>query len=192
MVNAGHPMVAVGCSDDHGGQETGFPLTWFESSTDAPEAFVVDDLVGSFVGGRTQASTGAFARVSVNGVAGLGGLVTDEDGSVSLSVVIEAMEVIDVTHVVVFANCDQVVSLAADDPGGVVKLSETVVVPVDGDTNLVVAAFGANRLPVGMPQFDPTGVPRVLTSPVYVDADGDGLFTAPGGRECGYDLSPPG
>jgi hypothetical protein len=111
---------------------------------------------------------------------------------VSLSVVIEAMEVIDVTHVVVFANCDQVVSLAADDPGGVVKLSETVVVPVDGDTNLVVAAFGANRLPVGMPQFDPTGVPRVLTSPVYVDADGDGLFTAPGGRECGYDLSPPG
>jgi hypothetical protein len=192
MVNAGHPMVAVGCSDDHGGQETGFPLTWFESSTDAPEAFVVDDLVGSFVGGRTQASTGAFARVSVNGVTGLGGLVTDEDGSVSLSVVIEAMEVIDVTHVVVFANCDQVVSLAADDPGGVVKLSETVVVPVDGDTNLVVAAFGANRLPVGMPQFDPTGVPRVLTSPVYVDADGDGLFTAPGGRECGYDLSPPG
>jgi len=39
-----------------------------------------------------------------------------------------------------------------------------------------------------MPQYDATRVPRVLTSPIYVDGDGDGAFSAPGGRECVYDL----
>ena len=36
-----------------------------------------------------------------------------------------------------------------------------------------------------------TDVPRVLTNPIYVDADGDGSWTAPGGKLCDYAASVP-
>lgn len=188
MVNAGRPMVAVGCSDDHGGWETGFPRTYFASRTDLPESFDVDEAVDAFRGGRVIASAGAFARVEVDG-AGPGGLVTDTDGLVDLHVRIEALPEVDVTHFVVFANCDQVDSVRVTAPDGVEKHDGTVTVEAIGDTQIVIAALGTTKLPLGLPQYDATKVPRVLTSPIYVDGDGDGVFSAPGGRECTYDLS---
>ena len=187
MLNAGAPLVAVGCSDDHGGDEVGFPRSYWTSSTDSPADYDPDELVAAFQEGRIQASAGAFARVTVDG-AGLGELVTDTDGEADVEIEIQAIPDIDVTYLLVFANCDEVARLEATDPYGVVKLSEIVSVPIDGDTHVTIAAFGEERLPGGMPQFNPAGVPRVLTSPVYIDADGDGLWTAPGGRECAYSL----
>lgn len=191
MLNAGHPLVAVGCSDDHGGWEVGFPRSYWASPTDDPADFEVQDLEDAFLAGQVEASTGAFARVQADGTAGMGDLLTDTDGSVDLWVQVQAIPEIDVTHVVVFVNCDQVLSVAADEPDGVLKLEDSFSIPVDGDSALVIAAFGEGYLPLGMPQFDPSGVPRVLTSAIYVDGDGDGLFTAPGGRECSYDLAKP-
>ena len=52
-------------------------------------------------------------------------------------------------------------------------------------------AFGAGAMPAGLPDYDPTYTPRVLVNPVFIDGDGDGTFSAPGGRECEYDLSAP-
>lgn len=190
MINAGAGLVAVGCSDDHDGWEVGFPRTYFVSSTDDPAAFVVDDLVGAFRSGAVQASAGAFARVSVDG-AGLGETVTDTDGEVRVALSVSAIPEIDVTHVVIFVNCDEVLSLPAEDPGGVLKLEETVDVAIDGDSWISIAAFGADRLPLGLPQYDPSTTPRVLTSPIFIDGDGDGQFSAPGGRECSYLLGAP-
>ena len=189
MVNAGHPLIAVGCSDDHGGNGVGFPRTYFASTTDDPGVFEESDLVDAFKAGHAIASAGAFARVSADGAVS-GEVVTVDDGVVVLDVHIEAIPEIDVTHFVVFWNCDEVLSVAAEDPGGVVKFSGALEIPVDGDGHLVVAAFGDQRLPAGMPQFDGF-VPRVLVNPIYVDADGDGLSGAPGGRECSYTLTAP-
>jgi len=189
MVNAGHPLIAVGCSDDHGGSQTGFPRTYFASGTDDPGLFEEADLVGAFKSGDAFASAGAFARVSADGAVS-GEVVTVGDGVVDLDVHIEAIPEIDVTHFIVFWNCDEVLAVSADDPGGVVKYSGVLEVPVDGDGHLVVAAFGEERMPAGMPQFDGF-VPRALVNPIYVDADGDGLSSAPGGRECSYTLTAP-
>ncbi len=194
MINAGVPLVAVGCSDDHGGDEVGFPRTYFPSSSDRPADLSEDELVEAFRDGAVMASAGAFARVGVGG-AGPGSLVTPVDDAVALDVHIEAIPEIDVTHAVVFVNCDQVMSIAADEPGGVVKLSERLEVPVSGDSvsgdaAITVAAFGEQSAPAGLPGTN-AHTPRVLVSPIYVDADGDGLFSAPGGRECDYDLAAP-
>ena len=117
--------------------------------------------------------------------------MTDTDGEVSVSVAVSAIPEIDVTHVVIFVNCDEVMSLSASDPGGVLKIEQTVDVEIDGDSWISIAAFGAGRLPLGLPQYDPATTPRVLTSPIFVDGDGDGLFSAPGGRECSYLLEAP-
>jgi hypothetical protein len=182
LVNAGHPVTAVGCSDDHGGDEVGFPRTWFPS--EGP--FEVAHAVTALREGRAIVSAGAFARVAVGGQ-GPGALVSGT-GSVDLELEITGARAIDVTEVLVFADCDEIARLPAGDPHGLVKLSATVPVPVEGDTAIVVAAFGAEPLPAGLPQFDPSGVPRLLTNPIFVDADGDGQFDAPGGRVCRYTL----
>jgi hypothetical protein len=185
MLNAGHRVIAVGCSDDHGGDEVGFPRTYFPSDADA-RTFDLQEVVDAFRAGQAIVSAGAFARVTVDGQ-GPGAMV-DAVRAVEVELEVLAPRAIDVTHAVVFANCDEVARVDADDPTGVRKLAATVPVGVDGDTQIVVAAFGAGRLPLGLPDFDPTHVPRVLTNAIYVDADGDGTFSAPGGRVCAYEL----
>ncbi len=187
MVNTGKKMIAVGCSDDHGGNGVGFPRTWVAAPSDAPSELDLDALTASFKAGQAMASAGAFAAVAIDGQ-GPGGQVTDTDGEVSLDVQLWAMAELDVTHFVVFANCDQVASVLATSPDDVLKHDGSVTVPIDGDTHVVLAAFGSNSLPRGLPGYDATRVPRVLTNPIYVDGDGDGEFGAPGGRECSYDL----
>lgn len=191
MLNAGHPMVAVGCSDSHGGTDIGFPRTYIPALSDVPSEVSDQEVVDAFQAGRAQASSGAFARVTTAAGAGLGALVQPEDGAVDLDVHIEALPEIDVDWVSVFVNCDEVLAVPATDPDGVVKLSERITVAVDGDAAITLAAFGSERYPLGLPSFNPSGVPRVLTSPIYVDGDGDGAFAGGGGRECAVFLVPP-
>jgi len=191
MLNAGHPLVAVGCSDDHGGTKVGFPRTYVPASTDVPRDVDTAEVVAGFHEGRAIASTGAFARVSVDGVAGIGDLYTPEGDTIELALRIEALPEIDVTHAVVFWNCDTVAQLSATDPGGIEKLDTVVQIDATEDGHLTIAAFGAERYPAGLPQFNPTHVPRVLTSPVFIDGTGDGEFTAPGGRACSVMLDAP-
>jgi hypothetical protein len=186
MVNWGKKLIAVGCSDAHG-TGVGFPRTYVRAPSDHPAELDLDALTESFQTGQAMASAGGFATVFIDGV-GPGGQVTDTDGEVEVEVQIQALAEIDVTHFVVFVNCDQVASVIAPTPDEIIKFDGTITVPVDGDGYVVVAAFGAGPLPTGLPQFDPAGVPRVLTNPIYIDGDGDGEFTGPGGRECSYDL----
>ncbi len=188
MVNTGKKMIAVGCSDDHGGGSVGFPRTYVRAPSDVPAELDLDALTASFRGGQAVVSAGAFATVSIDG-AGPGEQVTDTDGEVDLALQIQALPEIDVTHFVVFVNCDQVASVVASAAGELIKFDDTVTVPVDSDSHVVVAAFGANALPTGLPQYNGANTPRVMTNPIYVDGDGDGAFGAPGGRECSYDLA---
>lgn len=185
LLNAGHLVFPAGCSDDHGGDETGFPRTYVQSATDDPADLDLDGLVEAMRAGAVSVSAGAFLRVSIDG-AGPGSLVT-ASGTVPLAVEVEAAA-IDVTHVVVFANCDEIAQVEATDPLGVVKLDTVIDVPVAGDTQIVVAAFGADDFPLGLPQYDPTTTPRALSGAIRVDADGNGQFDAPGGRICNYDV----
>ena len=187
MVNTGKKMIAVGCSDDHGGDSVGFPRTYVRAPSDAPAELDIAALTTSFQVGQAVVSAGAFASISIDG-AGPGEQVTDTDGTVDLSLQIQALPEIDVTHFVVFVNCDQVASVLAPTPDALIKYEGTVSVPVSGDSHVVVAAFGAEPLPVGLPQYNGARAPRVMTNPIYVDGDGDGVFGAPGGRECTYSL----
>ena len=72
-----------------------------------------------------------------------------------------------------------------------VKYDGTISIPVTEDAHLVVLGFGAERFPRGLEQFTPTRVPRFTTNAIYIDADGDGEWTAPGGKVCEYDRDPP-
>ena len=136
MLNAGQPLVAVGCSDDHGGDEVDFPRSYVPASSDAGREVSDQEVVDAFQAGQLVVSAGAFARVWL-GEAGLGELVTvDEDTSeVDLDVHIEAIPEVDVTFVCVFVNCDEVLTVAATDPEGIVKLSDTLTVELPEDSD---------------------------------------------------------
>ncbi|MDG1484622.1 MAG: CehA/McbA family metallohydrolase [Myxococcota bacterium] len=190
MLNAGHPVAAIGCSDDHNGDQVGFPRTYFASSTDDPSLLSEAELVDAFHRGELIASAGAFARANIDGE-GPGALITDADGVVELSIHVEAIPEIDVTHAIVLVNCSEALSLPTDNPDGVIKHSETVSLEITEDAWVVVMAMGEAYLPTGLPQYAGSRTPRVTTNPIYVDADGDGKWTAPGPQDCSYDLTYP-
>ena len=69
----------------------------------------VDDAVKQ---GRVLLSSGAFARVSVDGK-GMGDTVAAQDGAVEVSIRVEAVPEVDVDLVKVVANCDEVLAIVA-------------------------------------------------------------------------------
>ena len=56
------------------------------------------------------------------------------------------------------------------------------------DAHIVVMGFGADWLPLGMPQFNPTKVPRFTTNAIYVDYNDNGVFDPPGAHTCNYTI----
>ena len=190
FLNLGHRVTAMGVTDVHG-DNLGTPRTWFAAPTDDPADFRPEHLTAAVLGGHAIVSTGAFADVRV-GAARPGDDLSAPGGAVRLEVRLEALPEVDVTHFLVFANCDEVAKVATTDPAGVVKFDGAVDLQLADDAYLVVAAFGAEPLPEAFEaDFDSARMPRVTTNAIFVDANGDGVFTAPGGKTCTYDLSPP-
>ncbi len=187
FLNLGHRITATGVTDEHDWGPPGSPRTYFVGG----EAFDEDEMVESVRGGKVQVSAGAFAHVRANDMGGPGDTVSASEGAISLSIRVEAMPQIDVTHVVVFVNCDEALKIATTDPAGVVKLDDTFTVPVPQDAHVIVMAFGRGDMPLGMDGYDPRRIPRVTTNALYVDADADGEWTPPGGKTCTYSLDPP-
>ncbi|MBM4393981.1 MAG: hypothetical protein FJ090_22875, partial [Deltaproteobacteria bacterium] len=52
------------------------------------------------------------------------------------------------------------------------------------DAHVVVLGFGVQDMPRGLSGYDQQHVPRFISNPVLVDADGDGAWTAPGPKDC--------
>ncbi|MBM4319595.1 MAG: carboxypeptidase regulatory-like domain-containing protein, partial [Deltaproteobacteria bacterium] len=111
LLNHGARITALGASDTHGLDAPGMPRTYFAASSDEPAGFDEQELVDSLRAGRALVSSGAFARVLVDGVAGLGDTITVDDGEVELYLRIEALPEVDVTRFLVLANCDEVLEL---------------------------------------------------------------------------------
>lgn len=189
FLNHGHRITATGASDVHGYEIPGMPRNYFPASADSPRAFKEAELVQAVKQGQLLVSTGAFARLRINGEGQMGDTLTDTDGDIELSLQVQALPQIDVDHVRVYLNCDEVARYPATTPtGSVEKLSGqwSLPLPAAQDAYIVLQGFGTQRYPRELPQFDPAEVPRFTTNPVYIDADGDGSFTAPGGKACRY------
>ncbi len=193
FLNHGHRIPAVASSDVHGDSGVGSPRTYLASTADPAtlDAAVLRDALAS---GNVTLSAGAFALASI-GEVGLGGDVTAtpaiDDGDVRtipLTVDVRGTKMLDVTHVSVFLNCDEVLRLPVADPYGTQKLKQTVTLPVPKDAHVVIVAFGRDPMPRGFDGAEASRVPRALTNPIYVDADGDAKWTAPGGKTCDYSL----
>lgn len=191
--NGGHRVTGIGVTDVHNLNAPGQPRTFFRVPQDDLAAFKPSWLADSVKAGHAMISAGAFARVRVDGKGakktagsfnGPGDLVTIKGGAVALQVSIEALPEIDVSRVVVLANCDTVADVKTTAPNGTIKLAKTFALALQKDSHIVVLAFGKEPMPKGFRRVDAAKVPRVITNPIRVDVDGDGVWTPPGGKTC--------
>lgn len=175
--NLGHQVAAMAVTDIHGLDIPGSPRTYVRVPDDTD--FTAEDLADGVLAGATLISAGAFAEASIGGV-GAGGLA--RPGELSLRV--QALPEIDVQEVVVLRNCDRVATVPMTDPDGLVKFDGTVSLDLTEDSTIVLIGIGEGAMPRGLEDYDARVVPRFLLSPIFVDGDGDGVWTAPGPKTC--------
>ncbi len=186
--NGGHAIAGLAVTDVHGDDPPGAPRTYFAVPSDDLSKFETKWLVDAVKAGRTVAGAGAFVRVSIGGK-GPGELAPSsavQGGEATLQLKVEALKTIDVSRVVVLVNCDTALDLKATKPNETVKLDVQTKLPLSKDAHVVVVVFGKEPMPLGFEQVDANRVPRAITNPIRVDVDGDGIWTAPGGKTCAF------
>jgi len=177
LLRAGRGVVAVGNSDTHRLARTpvGYPRTCVRVARDAPGSLTEVDFVEGLRVGNAFVTSGPFVDLVVGGE-GLGALVVPAPGgAIDVMAHVQAAPWVSVTRVRVVVDGETAMTLpVAELPGTVraslvVRRDAFVLVVVEGDAPLGVAAG------------EHAGAMRSLafTNPVFIDADGDGRWTAP-------------
>jgi hypothetical protein len=154
-------------------------------ANDQAAGFSIQDLADGVLAGAAQISAGAFADVSIDG-AGPGELATATDGIANLALQIQALPDIDIQEGLVLVNCDLAARIPSTAPNERIKLDTTFPLNLSQDAYIVVLGIGRDAMPRGLENYDASAVPRLITSPIFVDVDQDGQWTAPGPKSCDF------
>ncbi len=185
--NLGYRVTGVAVTDVHGEDIPGQPRVFARVPDDAPGEASADDVAEAELGGHAVISAGAWLRVDIDG-AGPGDLAPANGVTPNLNLEITALPEVDVTEAYILVNCDLWAIVEAEAPAAVVKLSQSLPLELDGDAYVVVLAFGDQPMPRGLKDYLPQDVPRAISNPIFVDTDGDGLWTPPGAKSCATGL----
>ncbi len=201
LMGFGVTLTATGNSDTHGSSniEAGFPRSYVRVADDSVPAFDEGEFVGAVRARRVIATTGPFLTLRVGSEAE-GGMVTLSDmtmpARVPVSIRLQAASWVRVDVVRLLVDGHVVKSWNVPVSNGVpASLFEIDDEPValTADAAITAEAEGATPLPswmVGQFLLDPGIVrlcgdpaqpgmiPFAVTNPVFVDADGDGVFRA--------------
>jgi len=183
--NLGHPVTGMAVTDVHTVEVPGSPRTYVHVPNDQAAAFSIQDLADGVLAGAAQISAGAFAEVSIAG-AGPGVLATAPGGQADLSLRVQALPEVDVQESIVLVNCDIAARIPSTAPNELVKLDTTIPLTLSEDAYVVVLSIGQDAMPRGLESYDASAVPRLITSPIFVDVDQDGQWTAPGPKSCDF------
>jgi hypothetical protein len=200
LMGFGVTLTATGNSDTHGSSniEAGFPRSYVRVADDSVAAFDEGEFVSAVRGRRVVATTGPFLtlRVGTESEGGMVSLTPAAKGAVSASLRLQAASwvKVDVVRLLVDGKVVKSWNLPAAN-GAPTSLFEVDDVPlaVSADAAITAEAEGGAPLPswmVGAFLLDPNLValcnnparpgmiPFAVTNPVFVDADGDGIFRA--------------
>ena len=179
LLSSGVRVTGLGSSDTHRLRDVkaGFPRTWLRMPTEDVTKLLPADLADAIKHQRAIASNGPFARLTVDGAA-IGDLVTDTSGIVTVDAFVDAPDWIDVDRVRLYVN-GQVAQEIPLERGlrPRLHLRFRQALPA-GDAWLALAASGSKPLPTALIGEHEGGVvtPFAITSPVFVDGDGDGAW----------------
>jgi hypothetical protein len=180
LLNSGHRAAAVGNSDSHHVYEiyAGYPRNFVRSTTDDPGVIDPRAVAEAVRDKRLFTTTGPFIEIEVNGEPP-GATVQAGERPLYLHVRLQAASWVDCDRVKVLVNGD--VADVIDVPGSraVLRLDTVRALPVRRDGWLVVLVEGDGALaPIVHDTHRPVR-PFAVTNPIWIDADGDGIWLAP-------------
>jgi hypothetical protein len=178
LLNIGRRYTAVGNSDSHHVvfQWAGWPRTYVRVPDQDLTRVAPGDVTRALTGGHALVSCGLFVLPVANGSAGPGDTV--QGSRVSLAISVGAPEWIDAATVEVYANGAKVEQRKRDTSLQKRPWNLRVDLELKADTWLVVLARGDNFMNDALPGkwIKPFG----FSNPIFVDANGDGVFETPG------------
>lgn len=178
----GRRVVAVGNSDTHHLRYSvaGYPRNYVQVRSDAIGATGATELAEGLRQGRSFFTTGPVLELDVDGT-GIGGVVPAKGKSVKLRVRVRAAGWVDVTRVTVLLDGKKAHAWDVAPSSEPERFRGEHSLAVDKDAFLVVRVDGDRTLEpvVGGSGIKP--VPSLaLSNPIYLDADGNGKYDAPG------------
>jgi hypothetical protein len=179
LLNLGKRYTGVGNSDSHRlvGQYAGYPRTYVRVPDDRPEAASAEIVSRSLLAGHAIVSGGPFVMAVADGRAGPGDFVAAQAGKVELHLSVRAPAWMDVRRAEIYVNGQRVTTVPSRSTLAPVRIEAVTPVRVRRDSWIVVAARGDKPMRTWMPGTP--AVPFAFTNPIFVDADGDGVFRAP-------------
>jgi hypothetical protein len=192
LLNHGYRITAVGSSDSHDVSRyiVGQGRTYIACPDADPARLNVATACSNLVAGRALVSLGLLAQMTVEEKFGVGGLATKLPRNVRVQVRVLGPSWVSATNVILFAN-GAVLRQQALDPNktsdiGVKAVVNWTIPRPAHDVHLVALATGPEvtapfwAIPKPYQPTSPKWVGRVIaaTNPIWLDADGDGRFTA--------------
>jgi hypothetical protein len=191
LLNYGYRITGVGSSDCHEVNRfiVGQARTYISCKDADPSKIDVAEACDNLLKGRALVSLGLLAQIRVNGRYGPGDLVTGGASDLDVEVKVYGPSWTRVEHVELYANGERIRDEWTDGGaagGEKLRLRWKIGKPKN-DVHLVAVASGPGvrelYWPLSRPYQPSTPIwnPRVIgvTNPVWIDADGDGVFTAP-------------
>ena len=191
LLNQGYRVVGLGSIDVHDVNRyiIGQGRTYIAGDDSDVGNLDIEEACEALKQGRALISMGLFVNMTVNGIGGVGDLVTATDQLVA-NVTVQAPSWMQIHKVELFANGEAIreetvapADIQEGQEGRKVSLSWDLD-DLPHDTYLIAMATGPGDLgpswPIPYP-YQPTGgsfVPRVAgaTNPIWIDRDGDGHF----------------
>jgi hypothetical protein len=192
LLNYGYRITGVGSSDGHDVSRyiVGQGRTYIVCADRDPGRIDLSEACRNFKAGRAYVSMGLLARISVDGRFSAGDLATISGDRVDVTVTVLGPSWVRAERVELFANGKKIrehlVSSSAPSRSGEQAVVKWSLPKPAHDVHLVAIATGpgvsAPYWAIAKPYQSTSSEwnPRVIgsTNPVWVDADGDGRFTA--------------
>ncbi len=181
MLNRGYRIAAIAGSDSHAVNEiVGQARTYVQSSTDDPRKIRIDEVCDAFLAGRLLVSLGLLTQVEVNGKHRPGDLASGLGEEVDVKITVQGPSWTRADSVALYLNGIESRREKIEPSEKPLKYQGTWRIHRPAhDVHLVVVATGP---PVTAPYWPVSGDgKRYLlgaTNAVWLDADGDGKFTA--------------
>lgn len=186
MLNQGRRTNAIAVCDAHSvfGNGVGGWRMYMPSASDDPAKIDWRENIKAAKEGRSYLTTGPFLQVTTANGEGPGDTVLSKGKPVSLKVRVQCTDWINIDRIQILVNGRPLQSLnftRTTHPSffkeGVVKFEQTIDVPINTDSHLIVVACGENHtLQTGYGSSSQASIhPFAYHNPIWVDVDGKGI-----------------
>ncbi|MCS7252717.1 MAG: CehA/McbA family metallohydrolase [Armatimonadota bacterium] len=184
LLNLGLRVTATGGSDSHhvAQQEAGYPRCYAFVGRDNLANVTCDDIVRAFRAGQIIVSMGPFVTMTINGK-GIGRLVSLKERRAKLRIRVQAAPWVDVSEIRLVENGSLIKRFKLKPTNKILRFDRALYVSPKCDAWYVVLVYGNKPLSPIVSEYagyDGTRYevkPFAITNPIWVDANGDGIFT---------------